>query len=54
MFQNYEAKIMLEKKFVQNSCEIGQFFCESNSENPTKLALFSATYQKPWKQSLLN
>ena len=31
---------MLGKKFVQNSCEIGQFFCESYSEKSHETCRF--------------
>ena len=37
----------LSQIFPPNSCEIGRFFCEFISENPTKFGFFSTTYQRP-------
>ena len=37
----------LSRIFPPNSREIGRFFCEFISENPTKFGFFSTTYQRP-------
>ena len=37
----------LSRIFPPNSREIGHFFCEFISENPTKFGFFSTTYQRP-------
>ena len=44
---------MLGKKFVQNSCEIDQFFCESYSENPRNLPFFPRPIRSPEKSRCL-